>query len=270
MLCNRDQKGNVSYTYEANELSAQDILDYWTPERKASAKPAGDWTHDRPCALDSVTAATDPQRADTSQMPFQAGGKLFFVRGGEHYVASASVACSNSLVLTAAHCVQDNDTGTLCDKFLFERCYDDGDSAEELTFRTVALKEYWYESKQWKWDYAFAVLNGSSTLATPLTYSTEDIAGKPLVAYGYPTNYYDGKQMVYINGDAGNTSFGTWEISGDKMRGGSSGGAWVLKDTTTAVGLNSYGPVDPAYAYMGSPVFDADFDSLYEYVKTLI
>lgn len=270
MLFNKDKNGNVSYTLEENELSAQDILDYWTPERKASAKPAGDWTHDGPCALDSVTAATDPQRADTSRMPFQACGKLFFVRGGEHYVASASVVCSNDLVLTAAHCVQDKDTGMLCEKFLFERCYDDGDSAEELTFRTVALKEYWHERKEWKWDYAFAVLNGSSTLATPLTYSTEDIAGKPLVAYGYPANYYDGDQMVYINGDAGNTGFGTREISGDKMRGGSSGGAWVLKDTTTVVGLNSYGPVDPAYAYMGSPVFDAEFDSLYEYVKTLI
>jgi len=54
------------------------------------------------------------------------------------------------------------------------------------------------------------------------------------------------------------------------MRGGSSGGAWVLEDNKTIVGVNSYGPVSEEYAYEGSPIFDENFESLYNYVLTLM
>ena len=49
----------------------------------------------------------------------------------------------------------------------------------------------------------------------------------------------------------------------------SSGGAWLLKGSNTVVGINSYGPVDEKLAYMGSPILNAEFDSLYQYVTTL-
>ena len=54
------------------------------------------------------------------------------------------------------------------------------------------------------------------------------------------------------------------------LRGGSSGGAWVLEDNKTIVGVNSYGPVSEEYAYEGSPIFDENFESLYNYVLTLM
>ena len=60
-------------------------------------------------------------------------------------------------MLTAAHCVQDKESGALCENFLFERCYDEGESVETLTFKTVALKSIGIEQKEWKWDYAFAI-----------------------------------------------------------------------------------------------------------------
>lgn len=270
MIYRSDGHGNMSYTYDADELNRKRILDYWTPERRASAIPDESWqTEARPGAED-VTSATDPQPADTSEMPFAAGGKLFFSRGNKNYVASAEIICRSNLVLTAAHCVQDKDSGALCENFLFERCYCEGSSAESLTFRTVALKTYWHGQKQWKWDYAFAILNETSSLTSPLTYSTEDVSGRELTAFGYPANYYDGKKMVRIDGSSGITGSGTREISGDKMRGGSSGGAWLLRDSSTVVGLNSYGPVSETEAYVGSPVLDAEFDSLYQYVTTLL
>ena len=53
------------------------------------------------------------------------------------------------------------------------------------------------------------------------------------------------------------------------MRGGCSGGAWVLDDNNTVVGVNSYGPVSESDAYGGSPIFDENFESLYKYVLTL-
>ena len=46
--------------------------------------------------------------------------------------------------------------------------------------------------------------------------------------------------------------------------------AWVLEDNKTIVGVNSYGPVSEEYAYEGSPIFDENFESLYNYVLTLM
>ena len=77
-------------------------------------------------------------------MPFMAGGKLFFSKDNKNYVASAELICRRNLVLTAAHCIQDKTTGHLGDNYMFERCYNDGSSAEKLTFKTVALKAYWF------------------------------------------------------------------------------------------------------------------------------
>ncbi len=61
-------------------------------------------------------------------------------RVNTNYVASAELICRRNLVLTAAHCIQDKTTGHLGDNYMFERCYNDGSSAEKLTFKTVALK----------------------------------------------------------------------------------------------------------------------------------
>ena len=271
MIFKSDSNGNMSYTYDAGELNRKRILDYWTPERRASAIPDESCQVEKRLGADGdEVATTDPQLADTSIMPFAAGGKLFFSRNNANYIASAEIVCSRSIVLTAAHCVQDKDSGSLCENFLFERCYSDGSAAESLTFRTVAFKKYWHEQKAWKWDYAFAILDEISSLMSPLTYSTENLDEKALTAFGYPANYYNGKKMVRIDGSSNATNFGTREISGDKMRGGSSGGAWLLKDSSIVVGINSYGPVSEELAYMGSPVLDAEFDSLYQYVTTLL
>lgn len=203
-------------------------------------------------------------------MPFSAGGKLFFSKDGEDYVASANIMEKSKLLVTAAHCVQDMDTGNLCDNFLFERCYNSGRASENLTFKTIALKEYWHSEKKWKWDYAMAVLNSDSTAASPLKFSTEDIRNKTVTNFGYPVNYYDGNQMVFVKGNAVRLSDDTWLIDGCKMRGGCSGGAWVLEDNKTIVGVNSYGPMAETKAYIGSPIFDENFESLYNYVLTLI
>ena len=128
MLLNTDGHGNVSYTFENAELNKRRVLDYWTPERKAAAVPI-----DRTAGLCAdgglLAGATEPQLADLSN---------------KNYVASAELICRRNLVLTAAHCIQDKTTGHLGDNYMFERCYNDGSSAEKLTFKTVALKAYWY------------------------------------------------------------------------------------------------------------------------------
>lgn len=270
MKISHDNNNNVSYTLETNDTYAQRIIDYWTPEKKEGAIPI---MQGIPCLegeIEQSKAATDPQKADLSKMPFCSGGKLFFSGGGKNYIASANIMEKSNLLVTAAHCVQDKETGMVYDNFLFERCYDDGKSSEKLTFKTIALKEYWHTQKDWKWDYAMAVLNTNSSAASPLQYSIESIENKTITNFGYPVNYYNGKKMVFVNGTATKRYDNTWVINGCKMRGGSSGGAWVLEDNKTIVGVNSYGPVSEEYAYEGSPIFDENFKSLYKYVLTLM
>lgn len=176
----------------------------------------------------------------------------------------------NNLLLTAAHCVQDDITGHLAENFVFERCYTGELSTEDFTFKTVALKENWYTEKDNKWDYAIAVLNRNSTVAAPLQYTTESALGKTVTAMGYPLNYFGGAQMIYINGTVTERA-DNWTIIGGKLANGSSGGAWVLEDGKTAVGLTSFGVnTFRGGIYMGSPKFDEEFDKLYQYVLTLL
>lgn len=261
------------------ERSPLDIRQYWTPERKKAAVPARMFRTGVgfpeigpiPSPEDANAApTTDPKQADLSRMPFITGGKLFFTLDNVDYVGSGNVFMRNNLLLTAAHCIQDDITGHLAENFVFERCYTGELSTEDFTFKTVALKENWYNEKDNKWDYAIAVLNQNSTVAAPLKYSTQNALGKQVTAMGYPVNYFDGAQMMFINGMV-TERVDNWTIVGGKLSNGASGGAWVLEDGETAIGLNSFGTkTAKGGVYMGSPKFDAEFDKLYQYVLTLL
>lgn len=264
-----DKHNNVAYILECDDDSQQRIIDYWIPERKAKAismTPVLEGNIEQA----KTSAATDPQKADLKKMPFADGGKLYMTISGEDYVASANIMENKNILLTAAHCVQDRETGAIGYNFLFERGYNSGKAVEKFTFKTITLKEYWHSTKEWKWDYSIVILNGSSNAETPLQYSLENVRNKELTLFGYPLNYYAGEEMVFVTGkvvnESGNT---TWKIEGCKMRGGCSGGAWVLDDKKTVVGINSYILTTANNFYIASPIFDKDFESLYQYALTL-
>ncbi len=271
----------LTFQRQTLDKSPQDVRAYWTPQRKNAAIPAhrtnmGVMGTNAPDELDTPPDAanaaptTEPQQADLSKMPFITGGKLFFTLDGVDYVASGNIFMKNNLLLTAAHCVQDDNTGHLAENFVFERCYTGELSTEDFTFRTVALKENWYTEKDNKWDYAIAILNRDSTVEKPLQYRKENLVGKTVTASGYPTDIFDGAQMMYITGTVSERA-DSWIIRGGKLSNGASGGAWVLEDGETVVGLNSFGGTTAkGGAYLGSPKFDAEFDKLYNYVLTLL
>ena len=262
---------NMAFLYGMEPYTAPDPMSYWTPERKMMAELVLPYTEDEPMMAPAANAlTTDPQPADLTAMPFNAGGKLYYTMDGTDYVASASIFKKKNLLLTAAHCIQNKITGNLGENYLFERCHGPETYAEQLTFKTVALKEQWYTEKKSKWDYSIVVLNQNSTVETPLQFSTVGLADKTVTAFGYPTNYYDGESMVYIEGTPVRGADSTWMIPGCKMRKGASGGAWVLQDGLTAVGVNAFISSPAAASYLGSPMFDENFEKLYEYVLTLL
>lgn len=82
------------------------------------------------------------------QIAFQRGRQtVSFQEMAKTILPAANIMERSNLLVTAAHCVQNKDTGMIYDNFLFERCYDDGKSSEKLTFKTVCLKEYWHSEK---------------------------------------------------------------------------------------------------------------------------
>ena len=265
-------------TFQRNILdkSPQDVRTYWTPERKKAAIPAHrtDTVANAPDMLpDGTNAAptTDPKQADLSKMPFIKGGKLFFTLDGVDYVASGNIFMKSNLLLTAAHCIQDKDSGSIGENYVFELDYTGELSSEDFTFKTVALRENWYQTKNEKYDYALAILDKPSKVATPLRYTTDtQIRDKQITSMGYPTAYFDGAQMMFVKGLVV-PIYGHWAMFGSKMGAGASGGAWVLDDNVTAVGLNAYVSVSgKEILYSGSPLFDKEFDSLYQYALTLM
>lgn len=266
--------GFVSVTPDVSDRSPNDIRQYWTPERKRSAVPVHRYgtaaDHEDMPDAGNAAPTTDPKQADLGKMPFITGGKLFFTLDGVDYVGSGNIFMQNNLLLTAAHCVQDDATGHLAENFVFERCYTGELSTEDFNFKTVALKENWYTEKDNRWDYAIAILDRSSTVEKPLKYSTESALGKTVTAMGYPIDIFDGAQMMFINGTV-TERLDNWKIVGGKLTNGASGGAWVLDDNETAVGLSSFSTkTAKGGIYMGSPKFDEEFDKLYKYVLTLI
>ncbi len=257
------------------DKSPHEIRQYWTPDRKASATPVtgiGPELKTPPGADNAPPPPppTEPKQADLSQMPFITGGKLFYTMNGVNYVSSANVFMRNNMVLTAAHCIQDKDSGSVGENYVFERCYTGEESTEDFTFRTVALRENWYLTKDEKYDYAIAILDGNSTVAQPLRYATGlDLRNRQITSMGYPVDFFDGAQMMFTTGLVV-PIYGHFAMFGSKMGAGASGGAWVLEDGVTAVGLNAYVSVSgKEILYAGSPKFDGEFDKLYNYALTL-
>ena len=87
---------------------------------------------------------------------------------------------------------------------------------------------------------------------------------------GYPTTYFDGAQMMFAKGSV-TPRKDHWIMPGSKMGPGSSGGAWVLEDGITAIGVGAYVVRSgKKILFAGSPRFNEDFDQLYQYALTLM
>ena len=278
MIPNPDSERFAAFPSVNSERSSSEIRQYWTPERKRAARPARMFRtgveqvpeSNASPVLSRFDPTSEPKQADLGKMPYTTGGKLFFTLDGVDYVGSGNIFMKKNLVLTAAHCVQDDMTGHLAENFIFERCYSGEESTENFTFKTIALKENWHIEKDNKWDYAIAILDKDSTVETPLKYSIESAFEKRVNAMGYPLNYFDGAQMMYVNGTI-TQRLDYWTIIGGKLGNGASGGAWVLEDNVTAVGVSSFSTkTSKGGVYMGSPKFDEEFDKLYKYVETLL
>lgn len=249
------------------------IVDYWTAERIAGAKPrdfvrTADGKFVPKAKPDGGTGASW-----TSGGPVVGRtGKVLFTMDGSNWVCSASAVNDTrgdySLVLTAGHCAYDETNGGFATNWIYVPSYDTSPTftcaqttygcwtASGLVVHSGYATAGGFNTQATVHDFAIAIVgagtNGTQLDASPrgsypIAYPAISTGGT-VHAFGYPAaGRYKGNDLTYCTGptfdDAWNGNK-TWGIKCN-MTGGSSGGPWLAGFTQagdgTLTSLNSYG-----------------------------
>ncbi len=202
-----------------------------------------------------------PQQVNPNDPPYRPIGKLFYKLNGRSWSCSAElVGNTGDVLMTAAHCVYDNETKTWGSNFQFLVGYDNGSYRQSFDWQCSAIFTGWPQ-RQWAKDYAFIKLRGTApeSLGLRVGLPTNNWA-----SVGYPSNYASGQRLHRVEGSRGVVANGTVQMVGNPFGTGSSGGAWV--DGAYAIGLNSFGRTGETNSLWG-PLFDGRTTQLYEYVR---
>ena len=241
---------------ESQEVSqsASSVVDYWTPERMESAKPAelqfGGTAEQAKAQAAPLPWTSEEITTPYTQAPTSTHGKVFFTLGGGDYVCSGTALLSGnkSVVWTAGHCVNEG-PGAFTTNWQFVPAYKDGAAplgayvAENL-FTTSA----WGNSGDFSYDLGAAVVAPAGGTARPARGGGRGIAfnsarNQNYQSYGYPAAPpFDGERLWRCtsalqtsDSDANPPTLGI----GCDMTGGSSGGGWIVG--SNVVSVNSYG-----------------------------
>lgn len=265
-----------SYTQE----ETQRILEYWTPERMSNARSVSPpkirpKQFNEPSNNNSTCFSShicdEPYEADINTLPYMCGGKIFFTKkvGNQiqPFTGSGQFVWHCLIVLTAAHCVKDHETGEWYDNLVFARGYkenEDGSIEQELfTFDLVGTMDDWVHSENFS-DLDYAFCRTKKPYQNQLL-SIADIGhsstGDAMLAMGYPRNYGDKKRMYAVNGTIGEIRDRTFFMECNPFQTGASGGAHIVDITigdhtfnNMVIGIHSQ--YDETHPRVLSPIFD--------------
>ncbi|MGZ3771631.1 MAG: trypsin-like serine peptidase [Bdellovibrio sp.] len=272
------------------ELEDTNLVDYWTNERMENAVPkdtAADFSEslnneqikngklitdfELPMAIAGAVPKTNPGKiiknkptdADISLEPHKYGGKLFFTLAGIDYTCSAQLVGAQNILLTAAHCIKDPNTGEWATHSMFVQQFNNG-KGEKRKITCLTTKNGWQQKglDKWRWDYGFMkiqapIKGGYMGLRTSLE-------GERWSSMGYPSAFGNGQVMQKITGTLGNSFNNIISMLNNGMGRGSSGGAWYIGNV--AIGLNSFIYVQNP-SVMWGPDFDKETMALFQYAK---
>lgn len=211
--------------------------------------------------------SVDAQRAnpDITTYPYTTFGKLTYRKGGKNWECSGEIVGEGDVLMTAAHCVFDEDTGQWATDFTFYRGYKDGSYAGAYGWKCAAMFSGWAYGA-WRKDYAFLKLRGLSPHKLGLRPNS---TATTFTSVGYPSNFDNGELLNSFTGTKGITFGGIIQMRGNPFGPGSSGGAWIVQESPQlwyAVGLNSHGRSNYPNSMFG-PAFDAQTVRLYEFTR---
>ncbi|WP_051263505.1 trypsin-like serine peptidase [Actinomyces johnsonii] len=247
---------------EVSHEADQNVVNYWTHERMAAARPldtdaADDPAQERPAAAEGdgdSSSSTDPAgmtepvapAADGgATLPARAKGKLFF-NGYEadNAYCSASVlnTPSKSVVITAAHCIYSSKKGWAKNAVFvpdYDRTQADPDPVGVWTARSMRTFDSWRaDQADYRNDVAYVTLNDGGDANKPVV----DVVGGHGLAwggsyvfratiFGYPTNKTnpDGRGTIYSCVKTTEESEGKVRTEGCDFGFGGSGGPWLYR-----------------------------------------
>jgi V8-like Glu-specific endopeptidase len=221
----------------------------------------------------SAPADVPPEKrsGNPEQYPLAWAGKLFFTTAqGVDKVCSGQFI-SSSVVLTAAHCVQDRETGRYNGNFQFALQYHQGNYSQVYAWNCAATLNGWV-TEGYRWDYAMIRVNGQSASGhIGWKYNWQNYGSVAVI--GYPVDIASGQIVQVEDGPLKLTENGLVEVRlGDPNFGpGSSGGAWIGDYTTRAqanyvLTVMSHGIRGrPEYSY--GPYWDDTFKNLLNYAE---
>ena len=272
----------------------QRIVNYWTAERIAGAKPR-DFvrTSDGKFVPKAKPGGNGTGASWTDGGPVvDRSGKVLFTMNGSNWVCSGSAVNDTrgtfSLVLTAGHCAYDETNGGFATNWMYVPSFDTSPtftcaSATYGCWTAVGLVvdsgfagAGGFNTRATVHDFAMAIV-GNGTNGTQLDASPRGsypiaypaiTTGDTVHAFGYPAaGRYHGNDLTYCTGPTFNDQYNsnlTWGIACN-MTGGSSGGPWLGGFTQagggTLTSLNSYGYRGLNNMY--GPKFNSNTEAVY-------
>ena len=275
---------------------------YWTPERRAGARPV----RMPRVALPEHAEAAEPKalgepgytphglgreggrglhlaprsngsKAVSSPLayPYRTCGKLFFTQGATGWVGSGAMISPN-ILLTAGHCVYKNGFSTNLSFYPSYGSRTAGEPAYTFNYNYVACWTGWSQGSNRAFDYGLVWFDSSpgnqiGWLGTlwnaPTTDRTWDAIGYPAT----PNPSIDGNTMEQALGRyASSAVSGTVGLTNDTMEHGSSGGPWITDwnegSRTHANGLQSFRVKDGDATEYG-PYLTQEFKGLMDWIS---
>lgn len=308
----------------AAEKAHQQAVDFWTVERVRQAKPLHYQVDPATGAVSRAKPACNPSKGcdggggggggggGTTETPVSGAswvrdrydadddmedstGKVLFAFGSSYYVCSASLVSdgATSLVMTAGHCVYDDQGDRFASNWVYIPDYDAAPATLTTnqsfcgqtdlgcwTAAALTTTTEWAD-RDFERDVAFVRLNGGghagTTAITAVSPSHGIAFGAPgstdfLFLLGYPAaQKYKGKDLTYCAGTTVSDPYGA-DTQGVlcNMTGGSSGGPWLTgigadDEIGVAYSVNSYGYSGDSHMY--GPIFGPWTQTLFDAAK---
>lgn len=257
-----NNKKEIISTELYNNDKIKQIEEYWTLERLQNAAPIlpPSTTPEKQTNIDEnekqilpippnkpnkegkeMELLGTPFPVDITKYPYECFGKIYFTdtEGVDRY-GTAEFAGNGNILLTAAHCLRDSNSGKFFKNFLFIRAYKNG-AGQRFAIDYVGTFNGWIGGNR-AYDYGFC----HTVLSYPYWLGVQEPTSyQYLQAVGYPENFGSGEVLYAANGKKGRINSGTLQMLGNPMRHGNSGGAWIGctregEVSDYAVGINSF------------------------------